>query len=201
MAEQKCIHCGRIFLARSHQKQKYCGPNCYRAHQFGTDTWEKLTCLACGRTFQSRRRPDRPTTKYCSRACYHRSRNGKPMSADALEVKAQSLARGFEKLPPGPTTQAVLLLLDQIGIPWQREVPIGRWIADILCLAHHIVIEVDGRRHSQQWHKEHDARRDADLRRQGFVVIRILDCSNFRRPSEQRRWREQEGKLRCAFAG
>ena len=49
--------------------------------------------------------------------------------------------------------------------------PIGRYIADFVCLHARLIIELDGSQHHTQ--QDHDAVRDAWLRSQGFEVLRV----------------------------
>lgn len=52
---------------------------------------------------------------------------------------------------------------------WRRQHPIGFYIADFACLAHKLIVEVDGASHSE----ERDAVRDQFLAREGFRVVRV----------------------------
>jgi very-short-patch-repair endonuclease len=52
-------------------------------------------------------------------------------------------------------------------VKFKRQVPIGRYIVDFVCLTHRLVIEVDGGQHNPQI----DAPRDAWLTSQGFRVL------------------------------
>ncbi|HYY26228.1 MAG TPA: DUF559 domain-containing protein [Candidatus Udaeobacter sp.] len=66
------------------------------------------------------------------------------------------------------------LRLRQIGgHKFRRQRPIGPYIVDFVCLEKQIVVEVDGGQHTQQ--EPYDARRDAWLRSEGFVVLRLWD--------------------------
>jgi very-short-patch-repair endonuclease len=53
---------------------------------------------------------------------------------------------------------------------FRRQVPIGHYIADYVCYAARVVIEVDGSQHAES---RHDARRDRWLEQNGFVVLRF----------------------------
>jgi very-short-patch-repair endonuclease len=55
------------------------------------------------------------------------------------------------------------------GLKFRRQVPIGRYVVDFVCLRHRLVIEADGPFHDA----EHDAARDAWLTLQGFRVLRF----------------------------
>lgn len=59
------------------------------------------------------------------------------------------------------------------GNKFRRQRPIGPYIADFVCLEKRLVIEVDGGQHNQQ--QSYDARRDAWLRAEGFIVLRFWD--------------------------
>jgi len=55
------------------------------------------------------------------------------------------------------------------GLKFRRQVPIGPYVADFLCLRHRLVVEADGPLHDP----ERDAIRDAWLAGQGFRVLRF----------------------------
>jgi hypothetical protein len=55
------------------------------------------------------------------------------------------------------------------GAKFRRQVPVGPYIIDFLCIQARLVIELDGGQHGT----EADALRDAWLRAQGYVVLRF----------------------------
>ena len=55
-------------------------------------------------------------------------------------------------------------------IKFRRQVPIGNYIADFVCLHARLVVELDGSQHSES---RYDAVRDAELKRRGFRVLRF----------------------------
>jgi len=55
------------------------------------------------------------------------------------------------------------------GLKFRRQVPIGRYFADFVCLSHRIIVEADG----PLYDEEHDAKRDAWLSGQKFLVLRF----------------------------
>jgi very-short-patch-repair endonuclease len=57
------------------------------------------------------------------------------------------------------------------GMKFRRQVPIGRYTVDFLCLRHRLVIEADGPFHDAT----EDARRDSWLHSQGFRVLRFTN--------------------------
>ena len=59
------------------------------------------------------------------------------------------------------------------GLKFRRQHPIGPYFTDFACLAHHIVIEIDGGYHDAVG--EADLRREVFLRQHGWRVIRFSD--------------------------
>ncbi len=55
-------------------------------------------------------------------------------------------------------------------LKWRRQVPIGPYIVDFVCLQARIVVECDGSQHAGSLR---DEKRDAWLEREGFVVLRF----------------------------
>jgi len=62
---------------------------------------------------------------------------------------------------------------------FRRQVVIGPFIADFVCLERRLVIEADGSQHSES---EGDRRRDAFLRGQGFTVLRFWNDDVLQQP-------------------
>ncbi len=57
------------------------------------------------------------------------------------------------------------------GFKFRRQMPLGSYIVDFVCLDRRLVIELDGGQHTQQ--ADYDQRRTDWLRSQGFRVIRF----------------------------
>jgi very-short-patch-repair endonuclease len=57
------------------------------------------------------------------------------------------------------------------GYKFKRQVPVGPYIADFVCLERKLIIELDGPFHARR--AGYDAKRDSFLERQGFSVLRI----------------------------
>jgi very-short-patch-repair endonuclease len=68
------------------------------------------------------------------------------------------------------------------GLKFRRQVPVGRYIVDFVCLRHRLIVEADGPFHEER--ATYDAERDAWLRRQGFVVLRFPNQLIDTRPHE-----------------
>jgi very-short-patch-repair endonuclease len=58
----------------------------------------------------------------------------------------------------------------QLGIKFRRQVPIGPYVADFVCLEHRLIVEVDGAQHLES---EHDLARDRWFSTQGFRTLRF----------------------------
>lgn len=59
------------------------------------------------------------------------------------------------------------------GLKFRRQMPIGPYVVDFICLEQGLVIEVDGSQHGTQTNQMHDEARTAYLNQQGFRVIRV----------------------------
>ena len=59
------------------------------------------------------------------------------------------------------------------GMKFRRQVPIGRYVVDFLCVEHRFAVELDGAPHDRDAQKNHDAFRDARLREHGYRVLRL----------------------------
>jgi very-short-patch-repair endonuclease len=57
------------------------------------------------------------------------------------------------------------------GHAFRRQVPIGTYVVDFVCLKRRLVIEVDGSQHATE--REEDDRRTAWLESRGFRVMRF----------------------------
>jgi very-short-patch-repair endonuclease len=56
------------------------------------------------------------------------------------------------------------------GASFRRQIPIGRYIVDFICLEARLIVEVDGGQHAEN---ARDKVREAWLRSQDFVVLRF----------------------------
>jgi very-short-patch-repair endonuclease len=59
------------------------------------------------------------------------------------------------------------------GLHIRRQVPMGPYVADFICHAAKIVIEVDGSQHGFDRHAERDRARDDWFQEQGYRVFRF----------------------------
>jgi len=59
------------------------------------------------------------------------------------------------------------------NMKFRRQVNIGPYIADFLCMQHRLIIEVDGSVHNLKEHREYDRSRDKYFHELNFRVLRI----------------------------
>jgi very-short-patch-repair endonuclease len=69
------------------------------------------------------------------------------------------------------------------GTHFRRQVVIGPYIADFVCLAARLIIEVDGSQHNSPDQRCHDDRRTTYLEAQGFRVLRFWNAEVLRETS------------------
>ena len=62
------------------------------------------------------------------------------------------------------------------GYKFRRQVPLDFYIADFVCFAARLIIELDGGQHAES---TRDEKRDAYLRSQGFRIVRIWNNDLF----------------------
>ena len=59
------------------------------------------------------------------------------------------------------------------GHKFRRQVPVGKYIADFLCVEEKLIVELDGAPHDAREQQVHDALRTTWLRSQEYRVLRI----------------------------
>jgi very-short-patch-repair endonuclease len=93
-----------------------------------------------------------------------------------------ALARAFRRAPPATERMLWKLLRDRRleGLKFRRQVPLGRYIADFVCLSCKLIVEADG-----PWHDPvYDAERDRWLASQGLLVLRFANSMIESKPHE-----------------
>ena len=66
---------------------------------------------------------------------------------------------------------------DLAGFKFRRQVPLGEFVADFVCLSARLIVELDGGRHLDR--AVHDTRRTAWLESQSFRVLRFWNNDVF----------------------
>jgi very-short-patch-repair endonuclease len=67
------------------------------------------------------------------------------------------------------------------GFKFRRQMPIGHYIADFVCLECRLIVEADGGQHAES---TYDERRDRWLKDQGFRVLRFWNFDILRKRDE-----------------
>src|SRR5262249_35257258 len=62
------------------------------------------------------------------------------------------------------------------GLKFRRQHPIKSYVADFACIEVNLVIELDGATHSTAAEREHDERREAVLKREGWRIVRFKNA-------------------------
>ncbi len=101
-----------------------------------------------------------------------------PMLSRLLPQRKKILARAriLRKLK---MTNAEQLLWNEIrahrfcGLKFRRQVPLGPYIADFLCVEKKLIIELDGKSHEEK--KSYDERRTKYLEERGLRVLRFTN--------------------------
>jgi very-short-patch-repair endonuclease len=103
-------------------------------------------------------------------------------------------ARAMRHEPTDAERKLWLLLRDRrfSGFKFRRQVQVGRYIADFVCPAKRLIVEVDGGHHAES---TYDLERDAWLTAEGFRVRRFWNADILMRPDEVRDtlWHDLEG--------
>jgi very-short-patch-repair endonuclease len=63
------------------------------------------------------------------------------------------------------------------GCRFRRQAPLGRYVADFVCVERRLVVELDGSQHADE--AERDAARTRSLEDAGFVVLRFWNNDVF----------------------
>jgi very-short-patch-repair endonuclease len=75
---------------------------------------------------------------------------------------------------------------------FRRQVPMGSYVADFVCLKQWLIIELDGGQHNAVEGRENDVTRDLWFRNQGFRVLRFWnhEVTEDWEAIEEQIWRE-----------
>ncbi len=95
------------------------------------------------------------------------------MRAYPLVRKATSRARNLRKRSTDAESILWNLLRNRqlVGHKFRRQVPIGKYIVDFLCVAGGLIVELDGGHHKEQM--SYDSERTLFLESKGYRVLRF----------------------------
>jgi len=92
------------------------------------------------------------------------------------KLRSRAKKMRFDSTPAEHRLWQILRARRFAGYKFRRQAPIDFYIADFVCFARRLIIEVDGGQHAQS---DSDKRRDAFLRSQDFRVLRIWNNDIF----------------------
>src|ERR1700733_16113524 len=86
--------------------------------------------------------------------------------------RAKQLRKG-SPLPERLLWNALCELRKETGLKFRRQQPLHPYIADFACMKARLVVELDGPSHDTRL--AYDAKRDLDLQKMGWTVIRFTN--------------------------
>ncbi len=91
---------------------------------------------------------------------------------EGVSANQRGRARAMRRAPTDAELRLWRLLRDRrlSGLKFRRQVPVGPYIVDFLCVASRLIVEADGSQHAEN---AGDEVRDAYLARQGWKVVRF----------------------------
>jgi very-short-patch-repair endonuclease len=95
--------------------------------------------------------------------------------------KDEEKSRPHVKTLRAKMTEAEVILWSKLrlkqyhGAHFRRQHPVGPYIADFVCIAAKLIVEVDGATHSSDREIAYDGRRDAYMKQRGWKIIRITN--------------------------
>ncbi len=91
---------------------------------------------------------------------------------EGVSANQRGRARAMRRAPTDAELRLWRLLRDRrlSGLKFRRQVPVGPYIVDFLCVASRLIVEADGSQHAEN---ARDEVRDAYLARQGWKVVRF----------------------------
>ena len=97
--------------------------------------------------------------------------------------RLRGLARSMRHEPTESEAKLWWLLRDRrlANFKFRRQLPVGTYIVDFVCLTARLVVEADGSQHAES---PSDAARDAYLHAQGFQILRIWNDDILARPDD-----------------
>jgi very-short-patch-repair endonuclease len=86
----------------------------------------------------------------------------------------QRLAKDLRRSQSTPEALLWKILRDRrMKVKFRRQMPIGAFIVDFVCVRQRLIVELDGPHHNDPEQKLNDARRELWLKQQSFRVLRI----------------------------
>ncbi len=98
---------------------------------------------------------------------------------DGVPLAQRKRARSMRRAPTEAEQRLWGLLRDRrlSGLKFRRQVPVGPYIVDFLCVGARLIVEADGSQHGDS---RHDEVRDAYLAGEGWTVLRFWNHDVYR---------------------
>ena len=98
---------------------------------------------------------------------------------EGVSANQRGRARAMRRAPTDAESRLWRLLRDRRlnSLKFRRQVPVGPYIVDFLCVAAKLIVEADGSQHDQN---RHDTLRDAYLADHGWKVLRFWNADVLR---------------------
>lgn len=168
-----CPVCKKEFSVKASDAHKYtrCSIECRLANV----PYEK--CERCGKVFKGEHGR---TRRHCSEKCRRPPHYTNCLNCDKRFRHIPGRERRFcsfhcYRAYQGETKpeKKVREILEQLGIKFKQEFPVGRYSIDFMLIDHNIALEVDG----VYWHPdpEKDKRRAKQIESKGYKVLHISD--------------------------
>jgi very-short-patch-repair endonuclease len=134
-------------------------------------------CLFCNSSFRTKKKNKR----YCSQSCATKANFQNPEYCRKLAASMQQrIANGTHKgwssrtkLEPSYAEKYVIGLLNDLGIPYTRELKVSKWFIDFADQDRKLALEIDGSQHNLPERKLSDENKDLYLINNGWQVLRI----------------------------
>jgi very-short-patch-repair endonuclease len=99
---------------------------------------------------------------------------GEGLGVRGLLIRHRDRARGLRRFPTGPEVFLWRQLRGRAfkGLKFRRQLALGNYIVDFVCLEKRFIIELDGGHHNTEAQRQYDLVRDQWLRSQGFRILR-----------------------------
>lgn len=81
-----------------------------------------------------------------------------------------------EETPSEKKLWKILRTLKHEGAHFRRQCQVGNFVYDFACLAHHLLIELDGGVHEHADVQRRDREKAADAERRGYRVLRLQNA-------------------------
>jgi very-short-patch-repair endonuclease len=91
---------------------------------------------------------------------------------EGIPLRQRNQARAMRGAPTEAEQRLWRLLRDRrlSGLKFRRQVPVGPYVVDFLCVAARLIVEADGSQHGDS---RRDDLRDAFLAQEGWAVLRF----------------------------